>query len=88
MKTLEDAMDCLVVERTENEDPSVRLLKMENMNNFGQDIAQSEKVAQYVAVLVEAHFSGSETVTSNDVLMFGLSAFASGLRVGVEMERM
>lgn len=87
MKTLDDAMGCLTFDAKSTEKATVDM-KVENLRSFGAEVGSSELVSRFMATLVDQYFSQARTLTAMDVFMFGLSAFASGIRVGVEMERM
>lgn len=86
MKVLDEAMSCLVFDVKSTEQSAIDM-KIENMKAFGAEVGGNERAAQFVTALVEMYFSQMEELTSQDVFLFGLSAFASGIRVGVEMER-
>lgn len=85
MKTLDEAIaDAL---RVNLKDADADLVRRQSIIGFGQDTGNSHQAMEYIDALINAYFQ-EPSVDAFEVLMsFGMSCFASGVRVGVEMER-
>lgn len=91
MKTLEEAMRCLEMTEDENQ----RLLNYANVEATCRDILACDDVHEFVNASFEmfcvAHHEQLKhkdpQVLVRALAGFGLSMFAAGARVGIEMER-
>lgn len=84
MKTLDEAMHCLTCTEPEGD---ARELKLENIRQFGFQVGSSPNCISLVTAMAEEYLQGADSITTETLILFGLSNFASGVRVGVEMER-
>lgn len=85
MKTLDEAMEC--IKCAERPDSAEGLMKMENVRQFGLEVASSESAVCMVVAMAHSYLEGKDTITSETLIEFGLSNFTAGVRIGVEMER-
>lgn len=85
MKTIDEALkDSLEMSYC---DVAADVVKMKSADGFAADVAESGDCNRYIQGLMFSYFM-NPTVGYAEILMaFGLSSFAAGVRVGIEMER-
>lgn len=87
MKTLEEAMACIIEPADKFADPEI---KCANLKEIGAEVATCEPCVIYVDGLAHAVFDDEDMEDAeyrNAILSFGMSMLVAGVYVGIEMEK-
>jgi hypothetical protein len=90
MKTLDEAMGCIIRESDTPVITSQDHFSGENLASLGRDIGTNEKCLAYIYGVMAGLFGeaiAEDAVVADHVENFGVAMFTAGVRVGIEMEK-